>query len=823
VGARGGDEIPRHIARLRAGGILVAATAAPEMAPGVAPLWQKWDAVPTLLRSPLLPGLAIAYLCLTALASGATGPWPWIALVTLPLALGEVWRRTRRPPSGEDRIDPTARSALRATAWGASAWLAARTGPAGVAALDAAAAVGVGAAAVGALVALARIGSFGGLLRPHPLARSLDAAAFVGVLWGIAAALPGTRAVVPARLIRLDPLAVDYATTTAAAGTLLVFVIAALRAQRLRRLELGVTERTTAALAIALTALIVTVPAALLDVTAPDRLLPIGALITAVFMAWAATASDGATIAVVLRGTLAVVMLGAPTVLVSALFARAMPESSGTIVLVGTTTAVAIGVVARAVARPLGPEQSRWLDAIDAASRGALQPDPDAALRAALEALGRATTTTGARPEVWRADPEAVLSVDVAGYLHATAGSAPPRLYELAMTEPERTLRAEALKAVEVRRPDVRPLVAWFESRDAFSVTLIVDEAGPEGFVLLPRANRTAPMTLEEARAVRTLADRLSALSAVASALARSRDRERAAAEQAAALAEDRKRLTGALAGATARHRLAAERAARAVRRAAYSPAAKLSLEHVEATAARAAALALITPPGTDAAAWAACAHLAGPGRDGPLVLVDGASSAEHDPDTWLDDERSPLTLARGGSLAVLDVGALPACAQEALWIRLAQEEASAARSELRPPWLVVTTALPPAALRAAGRLLGPLAQRLDAGVVPVPPLAERGEDLRALVLDGLAAAGLRTRGTPLGVEGHALRALLEHDWPGNDAELGAVLQAAARQAAGPLVTLSDLARAGFRPRAEAEPSATPLPVAEPERRARRR
>jgi hypothetical protein len=211
-------------------------------------------------------------------------------------------------------------------------------------------------------------------------------------------------------------------------------------------------------------------------------------------MAWAATASDGATIAVVLRGTLAVVMLGAPTVLVSALFARAMPESSGTIVLVGTTTAVAIGVVARAVARPLGPEQSRWLDAIDAASRGALQPDPDAALRAALEALGRATTTTGARPEVWRADPEAVLSVDVAGYLHATAGSAPPRLYELAMTEPERTLRAEALKAVEVRRPDVRPLVAWFESRDAFSVTLIVDEAGPEGFVLLPRANRTAPM-----------------------------------------------------------------------------------------------------------------------------------------------------------------------------------------------------------------------------------------------------------------------------------------------------------------------------------------
>ncbi len=822
----GSEGIPRYIERLGA----LRGSAGPglgggarERAPAPAPLWQKWDAVPHLLRSPLLPGLAIAYLCLTALTAGTRGPWPWLALVALPLALGEVWRRTGRPPSGPDRIDPSARSALRATAWGAAAWLAARTGPAGEAALDAAAAIGVGTAAVGALIALARIGSFGGVLRPHPLARSLDAAAFVSVLWGVAAALPGTRAVVPSRLIRLDPLAVDYATTTAAAGTLLVFVFAALRAQRLRRLELGVTERATAALAIALTALIVTVPAALLDVTAPDRLLPVGVLVTAVFMAWTATASDAATIAMVLRGTLAVVMLGAPTVLVSALFARAMPESAGAIVLGGTATAVAVGVIARAVARPLGPEQSRWLDAIDAASQGALQPDPDAALRAALEALGRATATAGVRPEVWRADPEAVLSVDVAGYLHATTGSAPPRLYELAMNEPERTLRADVLKAVEVRRPEVRPLLAWFEARDAFSVTLIVDEAGPEGFILLPRGNRATPMTLEEARAVRLLTDRLSALAAVASALARSRERERAASERAAELAAERDRLLGAHGGSAARHRLAAERLARPVRRAAYSPAARVALERVEALAARTGGLVLIAPPGTDAAAWAACAHLAGPGRDGPLVLIDGASSSEHDPAAWDDPERSPLALARSGSLAVLDVGALPDPVQEALVARLAREEASAPSSEVAPPWLVVTTAVAPEHLRRGGRLAAPLALRLGSDPVRVPALGERGEDLRALVLDGLAAAGLRERGAPLGVEGHALRALLEHDWPGNDAELASVLQAAARLTTGPLVTLGDLARAGFHPLADAEPSATPLPAAEPPRRARRR
>ena len=139
-------------------------------------------------------------------------------------------------------------------------------------------------------------------------------------------------------------------------------------------------------------------------------------------------------------------------------------------------------LIARAVARPLGPEQSRWLDAIDAASRGALQPEPDAAIRAALEALSKATATAGARPELWRYHPEEVLSVDIAGYLHVEAGKAPPRLYELALAEPERTLRAEALQAVQVRRAEVRPLLEWFDSRKAFSATLILDEDGVSRF-----------------------------------------------------------------------------------------------------------------------------------------------------------------------------------------------------------------------------------------------------------------------------------------------------------------------------------------------------
>ncbi|MBN2194844.1 MAG: hypothetical protein JW751_18655 [Polyangiaceae bacterium] len=776
-----------------------------------------------LLRSFLFPSLVVAYVCLMAIAAGAVTLWPWIAAVTLPLVLSEVWRRTRRPADGEDRIEPAARAALRTTAWGAAMWFAARTGLPGVPSLDAAANVGVGTAAVGALVALARIGSFGGVLSPHPLARSFDAAAFVGILWGIAVAVPVTRAVVPARMIRLDPLAIDYATTTAAAGTLLVFVIASLRAHQLRRLELGVSERSVAALAIALTALIVTVPAALLDVTAPDRLLPIGALVTALFMAWTATASDAATIAAVLRGTLAVVMLGAPTVLVTALFARAMPERAGTVVLVGTATAIAVGLIARAVARPLGPEQSRWLDAIDAASRGALQPDPESALRATLEALSQATATASGRPEVWRADPEAVLSVDVAGYLHTSPGSAPPRLYEIAVGEPERTLRVEALKAVEVRRPEVRPLLAWFEARDGFSATLIIDDAGPEGFILLPRGSRTVPMTLEEARAVRLLADRLSALAGVASALARSRERERAALDRAAALETDQERLLAAVRASAARHRHAAERVARPLRRSRYSPAARMALESATTVGPRVSSLTLLAPPGTDAAAWAACIHLAGPQSDGPLVVVDGANGSEHEPLHWQDREYSPIALARGGSLVVLDVAALPEPIQELLAVELTREEAAATGSGLPAARMIVSAREPVETLREARRLALPLARRLGDAVVHLPSLAERGEDLRALILDELAAAGIRARGTPLGIDGQALRMLIDHDWPGNEAELRAVLASASLVAAGPLVTVGDLASSGFRLEPAADRTDTPVPVAEVRRRARTR
>jgi hypothetical protein len=502
-------------------------------------------------------------------------------------------------------------------------------------------------------------------------------------------------------------------------------------------------------------------------------------------------------------------ILGTPVALSAGLLARAAPGHAGAIVLGSSVLAVLVGLLARAVARPLGPEQSRWLEAIDHACRGALQPEPDAALRAALYALAEAAPDPGARAEIWRNHPDEVLHVDVAGYLHVEPGEAPERLYELGLAEPERTIRADVLREVEVRRPDVRGVRAWFDARDAFSATIVTDDDGPVGFILLPRAGRTSLLTLEEARAARVLADRISALLTVTSALSRARDRELGARSKLGNLESERARLALAVSGGAARHRAVAERLAQRVRGTAYAPASRLTLEALERAARARSGLALVTPPGVDAVGWAAHAHLAGAQSGGPFVVCDATAPSERGLERWNDPEHSPSRLADGGTLFVLDIDALPLPVQEHLAAALLR--ANDPESSLPPPVLMATTHAPTEALGKLGKL-APGLRRALAEELALPSLLDRAEDLRALVIEGLARASLRAGREPLGVDPAALRLLIEHTWPGNEIELDALLVRAVRVASGPALTPDDLARAGFEQKAPPRPEPTPAP-----------
>ena len=748
--------------------------------------------------------LALAYAAFAAARTGGAG---LVLLVTAASSLGfvGVYRRSQ-VAAGSDHVSPSARKAGWLTAFGIALFVQARAGGPGRPGLDAAANLGAGIAAVSSLIALARIKPLGGMLSAPKATESLDGAAFTGMLWAIATAIPAAFALLPGRFVQ-DPLLVDYATTSAATGSLLVQCATSLRLRNLRRVELGVGDRASSAFALSVTALLVAVLGASLALAPPDRFLPAAVCSAAALAAWAATASEPTSVTRALRGILAVAIAGVPIVVAAGTLAHARPGASGTILIGASLACVFVGLLAHRIARPLGPEQSRWLLSIEAASRGALSPDPNTALTAALVALQHTAASGNARAEIWRHAPSEVLSVDVAGYLHIERSEAPASLYELALGEPERTLRLDALAAVEVRRPEVRGLLSWFRARAAYSVTVVCDEDGPLGFVLLPGDSRASPLTLEEARALRILSDRISSLISVSAALARARERELSARAQASALEQECERLSHAISAQTTRHRMPSERLARQVRTTAFSPSARMALDELVKLGRVDLPLGLLTPPGVDAQGFAAHAHLASPRADGPFVTVDATEREARDLAAWQDPARSPLVAADGGSLFILNLPALPREVQEHLAQFLVARAHAEPASGVVPVGLIF--GLPKASdeLHREGRLHEALARAVFGRELSLPRLVDRAEDLRALVLEALSRFGVATTGDPLGIEPAALAALAEHEFPGNELELFGLISRTAASATGSRVTLSDLARAGLgtaEPRAQA-------------------
>jgi len=171
----------------------------------------------------------------------------------------------------------------------------------------------------------------------------------------------------------------------------------------------------------------------------------------------------------------------------------------------------------------------------------------------------------------------------------------------------------------------------------------------------------------------------------------------------------------------------------------------------------------------------------------------------------------------------VLDAAALPLVVQE--WLarppkRANEDVTSVAPSIIPAAMVVVSLRRNIAELLEQGRITRSLASRLRQSV-ELPTLSSRTEDIRSMVLERLAAWGMRRRGEPLGIAPSALAMLIEHEWPGNDAELTDVLVRATEVAEGQLVTAADLAAIGFHASAPIPP-VPKLPATPPESRRRR-
>lgn len=746
-------------------------------------------------RSYVLAIFTLVYVALAAMQQRGVRADAVAALLGGPLALGWLWRHTRRFEGLEANVHPVALAALRFAGWGAALWVAARTGPAGRPGFDTAANFGLGLAVVAAQVALARVPGNGGLLRPPRSATALDAAAFCALFWGVAVALPAARALLSGQGALLDPLATDYATSTASVASVLSLAGAAARARLTRQLELGVHGRASGALVLSATALSVAVPAALLGLAPPDRALPLGALAAALACAWAATTPDATSVQRGLRMALVVMLLGAPVALTAAGLAQHVPMYAGVIALGGAAMTLCVGMLARAAAKPLTAEQSRWLEAIESAGRAAREPDPDTAIVATLSALRRLEQAVTVRPELWRQDPPEVLSVDVAGYLHTERAAAPAAIYELGKEEPERTLRRDVLCALMVRRPEVRELITWMDARGALFVTLVTDDEVPLGLLAFPKGSRSSALSLQEAIAARQLCDRLSSVLALSSSIARSRKRETEARERADELVVEAAKLEAIIELTSRPHDYVLDALAAGVQVACYSARARGALESLRKLGSSGSDVVLQLPVGIDLLGYAALVHLSSGRRAGPFVVVDGTASSLHDPERCRALADTPVTRAQGGTLVVANLAALPMAAQDTLAIALSERTSAA-----RPIGFSLIASVPtaPAELLEARALSRALSRFVLPNTLEVPALVERPEDLRGLVLDRLCKSGVRFDGQTLGIEPRALSLLVDHDWPGNMAELSLVIERAARVATGERVRVGDLEATGF-------------------------
>jgi len=479
------------------------------------------------------------------------------------------------------------------------------------------------------------------------------------------------------------------------------------------------------------------------------------------------------------RRMLALVVYAGPVVFIGA-SSSAFSRWDAAFVTVATAAIVAaIASLVRVLEEPFLPERGAWLFAIEEAKKSLLSHDAESAVKEALNALRKPWGAIAGSPEFWTFHPTKRTTVDRAGYMHERAGEIPDELVAAAGSEPFCTLRVDVLSALEVRRPDLRPSLKWFEQHGALTATVIVSNGEPVGLLVLPHGGRSGPLSFEEATEIKSLADALVHATDTRGSVERSLAREQAVQLRLSESEELVERLRHTIAIDDAKHVAATERLARPVAAGIYSGALRMAYESLERRIAHGAPVVVVSPPGVDAVAMVARAHLKGARAEGALVLVDGTSTRDHDLARWKDKKLSPLGLADGGLLVLVDGPSLPHEVQRLIAHSLL---------ERRPPWeraepldiaICVITSFAPSKLREEGVLDPQFAARIDDALnehIVLPRLRDRMEDLRAMVSDRLARQGLRSRGVPLGIDDKAMAVLVEYPFEGEELELDTIV-----------------------------------------------
>lgn len=624
------------------------------------------------------------------------------------------------------------------------------------------------------------------------------AVSVVVLAWGTAALLDGVSFF---RGHVADPSA---QTIAAAAGAIALFTLGAtaLLSAAVRRLELFVLPRALACTGVAASSLALALALAFRTTIPADVAVALASAIASTLIVRLSRVHDALELARRGRLVLTLLLFGGPVVLLAAIAAEG--RGTSTVLTVLSAGALLVGAAASGLERLFLPVKGTLLDALADARNAAREREIRAAMAHALVRVREACSLglgpeAATSPELWLLHPTRVVTVDPAGYLRERAAELPAGLFDVALGEPYATLRTSVLRALEVRRADLRPLLAWLDQRDAIFATVIAESDDPDGLLVFPAGARTEELTLEEIRAAKLLADAFVAITQATSARERHRERERELQTRIDELDDEVARLRHTLDLDAGRSALASARLAHPATVGIYSAASRMAYEALERRLTQDAPTVIVARSGIDPVPYVARAHLSGPRRRAPLVVVDGTSSREHDLERWSHADTSPLALADRGLLFLVDVAALPRDVQLLVARAIVERRAPWERATALDVTVVISATRTLEELVSTDRLAPELAARFDEGeAIVLPGLRDRSEDLRSLVADRLAREGLRVHGRPIGIDSAAFGRLVEHGFDGEDAELVSIVTRLVLRVQGDVVRRADVDALGL-------------------------
>ncbi|MEM9865230.1 MAG: sigma 54-interacting transcriptional regulator, partial [Myxococcota bacterium] len=431
--------------------------------------------------------------------------------------------------------------------------------------------------------------------------------------------------------------------------------------------------------------------------------------------------------------------------------------------------------------RLLAPSRGRLLEATQKAREALEETDDLLGVGEAL--LAPLRDATGTSPTLYTLAPARKVEVSAAGTASVERASVADAFEGWLAMEHQSTLVRDQLEARTVREIALRPVLGAMDAEEATVAIAIGEGDGIEGLLLLRGASTLADEELNALeRVARATSSRLSLIGGRDRALTRvgemAKQLERAH-EDAEALDREQAVLRSELSALNGE--------GQGSELVVYSAAmARVDAALNELAAAQAHAV-LIAEAGVDANAVAQELHrrsartrwVSGRGADAVLLFGEGMRPGL-------------LRLATGGTLFLEGLPALSQADQLELADTLAQRQGRA-RGEGASPYPVDVCLIAAAASESAlntmhPELLARLGRRLH-----LPPLRQRSEDLASLILLATAEGCASLGRAPMGLDQSAIERLVQHPWPGNEAELRLVLAASIRGAEGPRLRAEDL------------------------------